>query len=166
MSKYNIMFLIFALPSCLIKAKEHIKKPKGSVSFALVLLINKKQEVLLLRRIGTSFGDRLYSLPGGKIESGETALEAAKREAQEEIGITIAQVQLAHVVDRQGTETEFYIFVFKPQTWHGTPQNYEHAKHDDICWFALNKLPENIIPAHLQAIELSQKNILYSTHGW
>lgn len=119
-----------------------------------------------MRRKGTSFGNGLYSLPGGKIESGETALDAVMREALEEIGITIEQLKLAHVVDRQGPETEFYVFVFRPFAWTGTPSNCEVDKCDDIAWFPLNKLPEQIIPAHRQAIELSQKDILYSQHGW
>ena len=96
----------------------------------------------------------------------ETALEAARREGLEEIGITIDQLQLVHVVDRQGPETEFYVFVFKPLNYEGVPFNAEINKCDDISWFPLTNLPENIITAHKQAIELSQKGIGYSQHGW
>jgi len=169
MIKYNvIMTVLIAFSYCAIKAERDVrnKKPKGSVSYSVLLLINEKSEVLLIRRKGTSFGNGLYSLPGGKIESGETASEAVKREAQEEIGISIDQFKLVHVVDRQGLETEFYVFVFRPLVWRGNPLNCETGKCDDISWFPLNKLPEKIIPAHRQAIELSQKDILYSQYGW
>jgi len=142
-----------------------IKKPKSPISYAILLLINENFEILLTRRKNASFGDKLYSLPGGKIESGETAQEAAQREAKEELGIDIAELKLVHVIDRQGPETEFFVFVFKPQTWTGEIKNGEPDKCDDISWFPLNKLPENIIPAHRQAIELHTK-VMYSTHNW
>lgn len=162
------MITLVVFSCCSSKAEVDIrnKKPKGTVSYATLLLMNEKSEVLLLRRKGASFGNGLYSLPGGKIESGETALEAVKREVQEEIGINIEQCNLVHVVDRQGPETEFYVFVFKPLIWQGTPLNGELDKCDDLSWFSLDKLPSNIIPAHRQAIELSQKEVMYSQHGW
>lgn len=141
-------------------------KPKGSVSYSLLILINEKSEVLLLRRKGTSYGNGLYSLPGGKIEAGETAAEAVIREAREEIGVKVVQPQLVHVIDRQGTQTEFYIFVFKPTIVQGKPVNGEFDKCDDVSWFPIHKLPSNILPAHKQAIELILKNVLYSQHGW
>jgi len=166
MIKRTILFLIiFALLSAS-EIISHTIKPKGTMSFATLLLINEKSEILLLRRKGTSFGNGLYSLPGGKIESGETALESAEREAKEETGIEVNELKLVHVVDRQGPETEFYVFVFKPQAWHGIPANCEPNKCDDIAWFPLNKLPEQIIPAHKQAIEMYQNGIIYSQHGW
>lgn len=142
------------------------RRPKGSVSYALLLLLNENSEVLLLRRKGVSFGDGLYSLPGGKIESGETALEAVKREAKEELDINVEQLKLVHVVNRQGTETEFYVFVFKPDVWQGVPHNNESDKCDDMRWFSLDMLPQELIPAHRQAIECSQNKITYSEHGW
>lgn len=42
-------------------------------------------EVLLVQR-GNAFGHGFWSLPGGRIESGESALEAAARELMEETG--------------------------------------------------------------------------------
>jgi 8-oxo-dGTP diphosphatase len=169
MVKYGILLAVLFVFICYtIKAKVHErnKKPKGSISFATVLLINDRSEVLLLRRKDTGFADGLYALPGGKIETGETALEAAQRECQEEVGLLVEDLSFVHVVNRQGPETEFYVFVFKAEKWQGTPSNCEPTKSDDVRWFSLHTLPENIIPAHKQAIVLSQQGILYSEHGW
>ncbi len=142
------------------------KKPKGTVSFATVLLVNEKSEVLLLRRKAATFGDGQYCLPGGKIESGETAAEAAYRETQEEVGVALVKPQLVHVVDRQGPETEFYVFVFRADTWQGIPNNGEPDKCDDMRWFSINQLPAEMIPAHRQAIERVMQGVSYSQHGW
>ena len=170
MTKHNLLLLtilIFLYQQNNPTTDVRHKKPKGSVSFATVLVINDNSEVLLLLRSkGTSFGNGLYSLPGGKIEPGETACQAAQREVQEEVGITVDQLTLVHVVDRQGPETEFYVFVFKADAWQGVPVNCEPDKCDELAWFPLNQLPPNIIPAHRQAITLSQQAILYSEHGW
>ena len=51
-------------------------------NFALLLLLNTQNEVLLLRRINTPFSNLCYSLPGGKIEIGETATNTVLREAK------------------------------------------------------------------------------------
>lgn len=159
-----IVFLCFYTLKA--KLEERHKKAKGSISFATVLFINERSEVLLIRRKNTGFADGLYALPGGKIESGETASEAAQREAQEEVGIVVDGLKLVHVVNRQGPETEFYVFVFKAEKWQGIPFNCEPTKSDDVHWFPLQELPENILPAHKQAILLSHKGIPYSEHGW
>lgn len=52
------------------------------------VLITYKDCVLLQQ---TSVGSQKWSLAGGGVEEDETALQAALREAQEEVGITIAE---------------------------------------------------------------------------
>ncbi len=160
--------LLAVFSCCVLKAETGVcsQKPKESMSYSIVVLMNEKSEILLMRRKGTTFGDGLYALPGGKIEAGETALAAALREVKEEVGITIERPALIHVIDRKGVDSEFYAFVFRAMVWQCKPVNCEPEKCDDISWFSLDVLPENIIPAHKQAIELYQKGVLYSQHGW
>jgi len=65
------------MPSTARKSIKHI---------ALAAVFNADDEILLLKRpIGTPQGG-LWSFPGGKVESGETPLEAAQRELFEETG--------------------------------------------------------------------------------
>jgi 8-oxo-dGTP diphosphatase len=47
---------------------------------------------LLLIRRATQEGDLLWALPGGSIEAGETASQAAVREAMEETGLSVEAV--------------------------------------------------------------------------
>ena len=51
----------------------------------------RRREVLLVKR-GQKLGQGLWSLPGGKVEFGETVAEAAAREVFEETGIRAAIV--------------------------------------------------------------------------
>jgi 8-oxo-dGTP pyrophosphatase MutT (NUDIX family) len=73
-----------------------------------LLYINGTQHLLLGGRHTTGFGDGLYSLVGGKVESQERALAAIAREVYEEIGLIIEEqeFELIHTLHRQGTENE------------------------------------------------------------
>lgn len=137
-------------------------------NFALLFLLNANNEVLLLRRINTPFGNNCYSLPGRQIESGETATQAAVREAAHSIGITLDPeiLNCVHVMHRKCNDPEFFAAVFKPQAWEGMPTNQEPTRHDDLRWFPLDALPENIVPAHAHAIQQILQNKQYSEHGF
>lgn len=125
-------------------------------------------QVLLLRRKDASFGNGLYHLSGGKVEQGETARQAIRREVQEELGIDISEksFELVHTFHRKGTETEFIALVFQADISGLNPVNSEPHKHDDLQFFNVEQLPENMIPAHRQAIECIQQGVNYSEHGW
>jgi 8-oxo-dGTP pyrophosphatase MutT (NUDIX family) len=56
---------------------------------AAVFLVNDKDEVLLLKRGMTApWMPGKWNLPGGTVDPGETPIEAAVREAQEEASVT------------------------------------------------------------------------------
>jgi ADP-ribose pyrophosphatase YjhB (NUDIX family) len=137
--------------------------------YVLVFLCINNDTVLLLRRCTQDFGNGLYSMVGGKVEQGETALQAIKREVFEEIGLDIPAelFLLVHVLHRKGTETEFVALCFKVDiSAMQKPYNKEPGKHDIMDFFKINEIPENIIPAHKQVIECINDGIVYSEHGW
>ncbi|WP_432053699.1 NUDIX hydrolase [Streptomyces sp. bgisy022] len=63
---------------------------KPALSMAVVVADGK----LLMVRRREREGDLLWALPGGQIEAGETAEEAAVRETVEETGLVVAAKQL------------------------------------------------------------------------
>jgi hypothetical protein len=71
-----------------------------------------------------------------------------------------------HTFHRKGIDTELVALVFKADISGMTPANNEPDKHDDMKFFNLHQLPENIIPAHKQAIACITKDVRYSEHGW
>jgi 8-oxo-dGTP diphosphatase len=99
-------------------------------------------EVLLgFKKIG--FGSGKYAGIGGKVEQGEMVDAAAKREVEEEIGVTIPDEHLQYM----GKIT--FLFPFKPQwtqevsiflasKWQGEPKESDEMKP---FWFELDKVP-------------------------
>lgn len=72
---------------------------------------------LLLIRRGTEPGRGLWSVPGGRVEPGETAPEATVREVLEESGLLVAVGDLAGVVERAGPGGVTYVI----EDFHAVP---------------------------------------------
>ena len=94
--------------------------PPHPVVTAGALIENTKGEIFLI--FTHKWGHR-YGIPGGKIEYGETAEAAVKREIHEETGMTLSSVNLL-MVQEVIKPREFYI-----PDMHLISMNY-HAKTD------------------------------------
>jgi ADP-ribose pyrophosphatase YjhB (NUDIX family) len=66
--------------------RQEINTPRPIIKAASAC-VWRRDEVLFVQR-GKAFGRGTWALPGGKIESGETAVEAALRELLEETGVS------------------------------------------------------------------------------
>lgn len=71
-------------------------QPEGSQFRLRAALLFEHEGQILLHRLE---GDPFWALPGGRVESGETATQAAKREMLEELGIEAEIGQLVAVVE-------------------------------------------------------------------
>lgn len=67
------------------KMKRSIVRHKGS---AVMMPVDDRDRVLLVRQYRLPASQFLWELPAGKLDEGETALTAAKRELGEETGLT------------------------------------------------------------------------------
>jgi 8-oxo-dGTP diphosphatase len=113
--------------------------PRAGVSVAVF----RQDEVLLVER-GKAPYDGLWSLPGGAVQWGETALEAARRELKEETGLEPSGLSLSHVADaiiRDGYGTilsHYTISVFAASNFSGALAAGSDAKH--AKWFTQDEL--------------------------
>jgi len=145
-------------------------KKRHSIICASYLLLLKDNNVLLLRRFNTGYEDGNYNIPAGHVDEGESVTNTLIREIKEEIGINInkTNIELVHTIHRQGSEIndERLDFFFICKKWDGEVQNIEPHKCDDLNWFDVNKLPDNVIPYIRDAISNYIKKIPYSERGW
>ena len=109
----------------------------------------------------------MYDLVGGKAEKGETLHAAVARETFEEIGVVVnpENLEFIHVLHRKDID-ELVVFFFVTTEWSGEPFNKEPHKHDDLRWFPLDQLPQNIIPGASNVIKSITQNHYYSHYGF
>jgi len=137
---------------------------------AVHLFLVKDDKVLLLRRFNTGYEDGNYSVPAGHVDGGEEASKAMTREAAEETGIKIKKeaLDLVHVMHRRKKDEgeERIDFFFKTEIWEGKIKICEPNKCDQLKWFKIDLLPNNVIPYVKHAITCMQKGTRYSEFGW
>src|SRR5260370_7004888 len=86
------------------------------------LCFSVKDGHILLIRKKRGLGAGKINGPGGKIEPGETALESAIREAQEEIGVTPSELEERGLLHFQFTDGySLQCTVFLPRTFTREP---------------------------------------------
>ena len=90
------------------------------------------------------------------------------REAKEEIGVDIKRedLRLVHVMHRKEPNEERINFFFQAEKYQGEPKIMEPHKCDDLNWFDLDNLPENVIPYIKEAIKNILEKKIYSEYGW
>lgn len=111
------------------------------------VVLEREGCLLLMRRAGTGFFDGLYSLPGGHVEDGESACEAAVREIREELGVELELVELSWLgVVHRRSDTNRIEFVMRAGSWWGEPCICEPDKCDRLIWCPRDALPDDTVP--------------------
>lgn len=135
---------------------------------AVHLILIEGNQILLQRRYNTGYEDGNYSVVAGHIDGGESVLHAMKREALEEAGISISEenLQIVHVMHRKAKDRESIDYFLTCKNYTGQIQIMEKDKCDELAFYDLKNLPNNVIPYVRKAIECYQNNIPFSIYGW
>jgi 8-oxo-dGTP pyrophosphatase MutT (NUDIX family) len=133
------------------------------------------EQLLLQLRQGTGYMDGHWAAAAaGHVESGESVHDAAVREAAEELGIAIDPADLVplcamhRTVAPHGPIDERVDFFFECRRWAGQPETQEADKSADLRWFALDGLPEPVVPHEHQVMTAVRDGSLRPivTHGF
>jgi 8-oxo-dGTP diphosphatase len=128
---------------------------------AAYVIFRRGDEILLQLRKNTGYRDGHWATgAAGHVEADESVLDAACREAAEELGLAIAPADLTAVTAMHRTHAnhqpldERVDFFFECVNWAGTPTLKETAKSAALTWFDLAALPTPVVPHELAVFEL------------
>lgn len=106
------------------------------------LLILRDGDKILLAKKKRGFGKGLYNGVGGKLEKGESVLDAMIRETQEEIGVTPTVYEKYGINEFlefvNGEETNLVFHLFIATEWDGEPTESEEMAPG---WFDIDDIP-------------------------
>lgn len=142
---------------------------KCGVCLILTKIEDNKEYILLQKRFNTGILDGKYDVScSGHLEKNETLLEAMIRETKEEIGITIKKEDLFYssTMHANFNGIEYLLITFTANKYFGIPSIMEPNKCDELKWFEINNLPENLIDTRKMMIDNYIKHNLYSEYGF
>lgn len=100
--------------------------------------------LVLLARRAVEPGAGLWSLPGGKVEAGETLAEAAAREVKEEVGVSAQVIGLAGTRDiirrdAEGRVTAHFVVIAHAARWQAG-EAAPGPEAAEVGWFRPNEV--------------------------
>lgn len=101
----------------------------------LAAVVEQDGKFLICQRPAHKRHGGLWEFPGGKMEPGESEFEAAVRELDEELGVSVVSVGKRHLaVNDPGSE---FVIEFFPVTIRGDAEAREHT---EVRWLTLDAL--------------------------
>ncbi len=120
------------------------RNPIPTVDIIIELIDQPNRPIILIERKNTPYG---WALPGGFVDYGETVENAASREAQEEVSLSVNLIEQFHVYSNPNRDerkhTMSIIFI---ATATGKPQAADDAQNVQV--FDLWELPKNLCFDH------------------
>jgi 8-oxo-dGTP diphosphatase len=104
----------------------------SAVDVAVAVLRSPDGRVLLCRRPAEArYGGR-WEFPGGKLEPGESHLDALRRELREELDVDCVGAELIHTVEtRYDDGGRFAVHFYLVEQWNGEPRNLAAS---ELAW--------------------------------
>lgn len=151
---------------------DNVKENNTRPYVAALVIFRKNGKMAFLLRSNTTWMDGHYGLPAGKVDQGESIIQAAIREAKEEVGVDIKPPDLKHLTtvfrtSYNGNPDIFWLdVIFEATKWEGELYNAEPDKHGELAWFDPADLPENVTPYIPFFLEQIKAGRAYAEHGW
>lgn len=96
---------------------------------AVGVIRDAQQQIFITQRRHHTELAGYWEFPGGKLERGETPLEALVRELHEEVGIRVEQARWLQTVVGTQTQQHLQLHYFLVDQWQGEPYGREGQPH-------------------------------------
>ncbi len=150
----------------MMRSNDKINKKVGA-GFGVMLL--KEGKVLLGRRHidpdkadSELRGEGTWTMPGGKLEFGESFEEGAKREVKEETGIELDEVKVICVSNDRNEHAHFVTIGLLSEKFKGNPEVMEPDEIVEWKWFDLDNLPSPIFFPSARLADNYKKGSFYT----
>lgn len=125
-----------------------------------VIVCDAEGRFLLMRRL-SHHGKGQFSIPGGTLEPGESALQCAQRELVEETGIIAQTLQFIGVTNNLKTHSTEGIhsisLIYYCNDYSGNARIIERDKHEDLSWYHPEHLPHPLFEPSQLGLQLLQQ---------
>jgi len=122
------------------------------IKFGTGVIIVKDNLILLTKR-QNAHGEGTYGSLGGHVEYGESLIEANKREAQEELGISIDNLKFLYCLNMIKYGKHYVDIGFSADIVSGEPKIIDTDRIAEVNWYPLNNLPQPLFEPVRVAIE-------------
>ena len=106
-------------------------------------LLTDDDQILLVRH---TYGRLAWDLPGGAVKRGEPPVEAARREMNEELGLSTAQWVEFGTLNANMDHRHDTIHLFRAELTDGESLTIDPGELAAIRWFARSQLPSDLRP--------------------
>ncbi len=122
----------------------------SSLKVVAAIIYNEDHQFLMaLKKAGKNLAG-YWEFPGGKVKEGEDGLVAIEREINEELNLTLKDIQYCFEYKYQENEQTIDITFFRAQIDRG---NIVLTDHDEIVWMSGKEINNyNIAPGDLEAV--------------
>ena len=135
-----------------------IEKKKVGAGFGVMVLEGNK--ILLGLRNDDAVkadsalrGEGTWTMPGGKLEWGETFEEGGVREVKEETDLDVEEIEVMCVQNDMNEFAHFVTIGMFATKWSGVPKTMEPDEIVEWRWFDMDNLPAKVFPPSVKCIE-------------
>jgi 8-oxo-dGTP diphosphatase len=147
---------------------DDIKPENKKVRVGFGVMMMRDYEILLGRRHSDPakadselHGEGTWTMPGGKLEFGESFAEGARREVKEETGMELGQANVICVNNDKVPDAHFVTIGFFSKDFQGEPKVMEPDEIVEWRWFDLKDLPTPLYFPSKEIINNYQKGQFY-----
>jgi 8-oxo-dGTP diphosphatase len=131
--------------------------PVPIIRVVAAALFDTHRRVLIAQRLpGTHMAGR-WEFPGGKIDAGESELEALQRELNEELGVTLNAAERLIEISHEYPERRVELCMWRVSSYSGTPRSLDGQA---LKWVSVADLDdEDLLEADRPIVEVLKKEV-------